>query len=64
MNSMEEDALFNEWGWEKDLIQRKWFSPKGITIAFDTVMELGGSETGEEVLVHNIKQYGEQVDRR
>lgn len=62
MNSMEEDALFKEWGWEKDLIGRRWVSPLGIELSFDDVVDISSGGSALELwLIGIIKQYGKQA---
>lgn len=60
MNSMEEDALFKEYGWEKDLIQRIWISPvQNMKLSFDTLMDLTAyGRDGQVALEKMIKQFG------
>lgn len=60
MNSWDEDALFTEWGWFKDLIKRRYESPSGAFITFDQVMEISTSPEGEQALVATVRQYGER----
>jgi len=59
MNSMEEDSLFAEHGWTKDLIGRRWVSPKGIVLRFDDVVGLTDTPEGEEALREAVEVYGE-----
>lgn len=61
MTSWEEDAYFQEWGWEKDLIKRCYWAPDGRYITFDTVMSLSSSGSdGEAELKGIIRRYGER----
>lgn len=58
MNSMEEDALFSAWGWEKNLIQRQFEAPDGHYITFDTLMSMTESPAGERELIQIVQQFG------
>ena len=58
MTSWEEDELFKQYHWEKDLIKHQYMSPNGYVLSFDDVMDLGQSADGEKQLVVIIKEYG------
>lgn len=60
MNSMEEDALFEEYGWWKDLIGRRFISPGGQEITFDQLMEHTLTPEGEQYLVSVVRAHGER----
>lgn len=40
MSSLEEDALFESHGWLKNLIARRWESPRGLALGFDDLVGL------------------------
>lgn len=58
MNSWDEDNLFEEWGWIKNLIQRCYEGPYGHRITFDAVMDATDTPEGEEDLRAAVRQYG------
>lgn len=62
INSWEEDKLFEEWSWEKDLIQRVYRSPDGmIELPFDDVMRATSSgPLGELELKEVVMAYGQR----
>lgn len=60
MNSWEEDELFRQWGWEKDLIQRVYIAPSGHKVTFDEVMSVTQSEQGEAALRQVVREFGEK----
>lgn len=64
MNSWEEDRLFEEHGWYKNLIQRRWEGPRGHYIGFDQVMDASLTPRGEQDLKATIQQYGERKDSK
>lgn len=59
MSSMEEDALFAEWGWEKDLIQRHYTGPYGHIIGFDDIVGLTTTPEGEAYLRTVVASFGQ-----
>lgn len=59
VNSMEEDALFEAWSWTKNLVQRRWESPRGGWLTFDDVVGLSETPAGEATLREVVRQYGE-----
>lgn len=60
MNSMEEDALFEANGWTKNLIARRWESPRfGIELGFDDLVAITETPEGEAYLRQVVVQYGE-----
>lgn len=63
MNSLEEKALFEAHGWEKDYISGDWVSPGSPTITITTkmLMEYTTTKDGEETLKDVIKGYGRRV---
>lgn len=62
MSSWEEDQLFSENGWYKNLVKRQYESPSGHVIPFDTVMLWTDSPAGEATLRHLVRQYGQEKD--
>lgn len=63
LSSREEEALFEEWGWEKNLIQRRYEGPFGHEIGFDDVVGLTKDAEGEATLRTLVAMYGRQVLR-
>lgn len=61
MNSSEEDALFLKYGWTKDLIARRWESPRGFRVGFDVIVSLTGTPEGEEALRAYVAGYGMRI---
>ena len=62
LNSWEEDALFEAYGWYKDLIKRRYESPDGTkAVSFDSVASasMSGLE-GEAAIINIIRKYGEK----
>lgn len=63
MNSDEEKALFEEWGWEYNFIMRSWTSPGGrVAIKLDDLVDAGKSRMGEEQLKQAVMAFGKKVD--
>ena len=60
LSSWEEDALFEEWGWYKNLIKRQYEGPQGHVFPFDEVMNLTGSPEGEDALRQVVQDYGQR----
>lgn len=61
MNSLDEDALFERWGWTKDLIARRWESPRGLVLDFDDLVGLTETPAGEDALRQIVAAYGEET---
>lgn len=59
MNSMEEDALFESFGWTKNLIARRYESPRGLWLSFDDLVGLTETPEGEDTLRQLVAVYGE-----
>lgn len=38
MNSQEEDAIFEKYGWWKNTVMRQWEAPDGTVITIDNLM--------------------------
>ena len=61
MNSDEEKALFEEWGWEYNFIQRHWTSPDGrAVIKLDDLVDAALSPMGEAQLKQAIVAFGKR----
>lgn len=60
MSSMDEDALFAEWSWTKDLIKRQYEGPFGHYLGFDDVVGLTSTPEGEAYLRTVVATYGRQ----
>lgn len=58
LSSWEEDELFAQHGWEKNLIRREFEGPLGHRIDFDQVMDMTQSPDGEESLRVLVRRYG------
>lgn len=59
MNSDEEKALFEEWGWEYNFIKREWSSPDGnVVIPLDDLVEGTTNHMGESQLRAVVQAYG------
>lgn len=62
MNSTEEDALFESYGWTKNLIARRYEAPcSEITLGFDSVVALTSTPVGEARLREVVVAYGQKV---
>lgn len=59
MNSMEEQALFEQQGWAQDLIRRQWVAPDGFIITYDDLMDFTVDEVGERALIYLIHLHGQ-----
>lgn len=59
MNSMQEDALFEAHGWQKNVVQRRWESPRGLWLGFDDLVGLTETPEGEDTLREIVRAYGE-----
>lgn len=60
MTSWEEDELLTSWGWTKNLIARRWESPRfGIELGFDDLVAITETPEGEAYLRQVVVQYGE-----
>lgn len=59
MTSWEEDELFADWGWQKNLVQRRWESPGGLWLGFDDLVGLTETPEGEATLRRIVAAYGE-----
>ena len=57
MNSWEEQALFEQYGWMQNLVARKWMAPDGFVLTYDDLMDLA-DEAGERALVYVIVLHG------
>lgn len=58
MNSQEEKELFEQYGWEYNLVEREWVSPDGHKITTDALMEYTTDPEGEYQLRMFIVQHG------
>ena len=58
MSSWEEDWLFEQYGWTKNLIQRRYEGPRGHAISFDEVVSATATPEGEETLRQAVMQFG------
>lgn len=61
MSSWDEDKLFADWGWEKDLINRVYRGPFNHELGFDAVMQLTSTPDGEAQLKAFVRRYGKKV---
>lgn len=60
MNSLEEDELFERYGWTKNLIARRYESPGGLWLSFDDLVGLTETPAGEDTLRQIVAAYGEE----
>lgn len=62
MNSMEEKALFESWGWVYNYIARKWVSPidERYVITQDALVMYSDTPETEEQLRGVIAMYGKK----
>lgn len=60
MNSDEEKALFEEWGWQYDYIKREWIAPDGAKLTQDELVRvtLDYGKNSEYSLRQVIAQHG------
>lgn len=59
MNSLEEKALFEANGWEKNYVTGEWVAPGGnIIITSKDLMEYTTTREGEETLKQVVRGYG------
>lgn len=64
MNSDEEKALFEEWGWTYNFVKREWLSPREDVALSQNELTEGVSsnrQDGERALRQIIEKYGVRV---
>jgi len=64
MNSDEEAATFEQCGWVRDFVQRRWTAPDGHWIEIDEVVMATETPEGEAWLRSTIRLHGRRLDRR
>lgn len=60
MNSFEEQAFFEQYGWERNYVQRTWTAPDGTVLHINQVVSLSQSQEGEVRLQTFIRLHGEE----
>lgn len=61
MNSAQERALFEEYGWRYDHVGRKWVSPDGTKeIGLDFIVRLTQEPDGDLHLMRAIVEWGQR----
>lgn len=58
MNSQQEKALFEQYGWVCDHVGRKWVAPNGREITIDQLMEVTADIEGDRALMALIVENG------
>jgi hypothetical protein len=58
MNSQQEQAVFEQYGWWKDLVGRRWVAPDDAEITFDQVMDETTDFEGDLALMALIVKHG------
>lgn len=58
MNSAQEKALFTDYGWQYNYVQRKWIAPNGREITIDQIMEIAADIEGDLALMALIVENG------
>lgn len=58
MNSAQEKALFEDYGWVYNYVQRKWVAPNGCEITQEQIMETTGDVQGDISLMALIVENG------
>lgn len=64
MNSDDEKALFEEWGWTYNFVKREWLSPReDVSISQNELVEgiSSNRRDGERTLMAIIQRYGIRV---
>lgn len=67
MNSDEEKALFEEWGWEYNFVKREWVSPLElpgggqVKIKQADLVDASSHQRSEAELIQAIRAYGIHV---
>ena len=60
MNSQQEKALFEDWGWIYDYIGRAWCAPDGIKLSPEDLMEITADKEGDISLMRLIVERGQR----
>ena len=61
MNSQQEKALFEEWGWSYNNVEREWVSPDGTKkIGLDFIVKLTQEPEGDLHLMRAIVEWGQR----
>lgn len=58
MNSNQEKVIFEQYGWEYDLIGRVWVAPDGTKLSPEDLMEITVDSDGELALMRLIVERG------
>ncbi len=60
MNSQQEKALFEDWGWIYDYIGRAWCAPDGTKLSPEDLMEITADKEGDISLMRLIVERGQR----
>lgn len=61
MNSDQERAIFEQYGWEYDYVARTWVAPDGTRLLQDQLMDIAASAYGDLSLMKFIVEHGERA---